>query len=579
MPLLFCYYTIRSDIIVLYRDVIIMKSFADWYKSSASHPPLFDGGFGSLLIARGLPPDTPSALWNLERPGEIEAIHRAYLSAGADVVTSNTFTANPWFMGNAAGEAARVGVAIARKAVKAAGHGIVALDIGPTGRMMEPYGDLSFDEAVEGYERVIRAALREKPDVVLLETFTDAYEVKAAVAAARCAKLPVLVSCSFGESGRLLSGETPAALVPLLESMGVAAVGVNCGAGPSGMLGVVEQMAKLASVPVFANPNAGLPELVDGTEIFRLAPDEFASRSVELFRAGARMLGGCCGTTPDHIAALRTALDGMTSGPLTERRGCSVTGGPAVRTFGKQPLWIADRILHGKDGDRLSAIARRDWELMIDECQDVADRGADMINVDLSGTDANEAELFAEFIPQLQMSVKLPLAIDTRDPAALEAALRAYHGKPLINACDCTQACMDAVFPLAVKYGGAVIIKLRDEEGIPKTPELRVKLAHAVAAKARAVGLAKRNVIFDPIVMPVRTHMNALYSAIQSTKLIHDKLGYRVVLGVSNYSRGKTDRPRRDVLLISHAMDAKADAMMVNIRSDIIATAVRTADD
>jgi 5-methyltetrahydrofolate--homocysteine methyltransferase len=594
-----------------YKDVNIMKrSFSLWYRSLGGRAALFDGGFGTQLQARGLPAGKPPALWNLERPDVVEEVHRAYIRAGCDIVTANTFSANPWALGDAAlaEETMRAGVRIAKRAVAAEGRGIVALDVGPSGHMIDPYGDLLFDDAAAGYERVIRAGARENPDVILLETFTDAYEAKAAVVAAQCARLPILVSCSFGDSGRLLSGENPAALVPMLEGMGVSAIGANCGAGPEGMREVVEQLARAASVPIFANPNAGLPERDGDQFVYRLSAETFAAQSVELLRAGARMLGGCCGTAPEHISALREALHGITVPPVVERRTCTVTSGAHAYTIGKKPMWIADRILPVRDEKLFNALANRDFDLLIDAAQEIEEQGAHAINVDVSGvvavcagrgsglseeghdaplqTDSepvpvpvSEAELFSQFIPALQSVVKLPLSIDTADPVALEAALRAYRGKPIINAMDGTQASMDAVLPLVKRYGGVIIAKLRDEEGVPKTPELRANLAQKIASAAHAAGISKRGLWIDPLVQPVRTHMNALYSAITSTKLIHDRVGTRVVLGVSNFSLGKTDRPRREAMFLSHALDVRADVLLVNMRSKTIAMTARSADD
>ncbi|MDR2658259.1 MAG: homocysteine S-methyltransferase family protein [Oscillospiraceae bacterium] len=398
-------------------------------------PVYFDGGFGTQLQRRGLPQGTPPPIWNIQNPTVVKAVHLAYLDAGADIVTSNTFIANRWFTGDQAAATSAAGVAIARESARKAGHGVVALDIGPSGRMLEPFGDLPLEDAIAGFAETIAAGVAEGPDFILLETFTDAYEAKAAVLAAKaCTDLPVLVSFSFSDGVRLMTGLEARGVAAMFESLGVSAVGANCGMGPDGMAPVIRELARSTRLPVFANPNNGRPKMENGQAVYNLTPDGYAALAASLFDEGAWMVGGCCGTGPEHIRALRSLSQDKRLTPRPASIPAVITSG--ARTCGIDSISNISDALNASSNPRFRALISA-WDGGVDSAEEIAeeavelafdalDDGADALRVSLDGTAS--PDFYRILTPKIQTAVHIPLIFEDADRAALTMARRVYNG-------------------------------------------------------------------------------------------------------------------------------------------------------
>ncbi|MDR1600447.1 MAG: homocysteine S-methyltransferase family protein [Oscillospiraceae bacterium] len=410
------------------------KTLSSIVPGIGQRPVYFDGGFGTQLQLRGLPRGAPPVMWNILNPAEVKAVHLAYLDAGADMVTTNTFTANRWFLGGQAAEITAAGARAAREAARDAGRGVVALDIGPSGRMLEPFGDLPFEDAVSGFTEAISAGAAEGPDCVILETFTDAYEAKAAVLAAKaCTDLPVLVSFSFGGNGRLLTGLDARGVAAMFEGLGVDAIGANCGMGPDGMAAVIRALARSTRLPVFANPNAGLPDMADGQAVYHLSPEGYAPLASALFDNGAWMVGGCCGTGPEHIRALSALSRNKQPQPRPGDVPAVVTSNS--RTYNVDDITSISDALNASESpgfrEILSGLANGDSpdaaaDAAIDLALDAIDEGADALRVSLNRL--TSASFYRTLIPRLQSAAQAPMVFADADESALGLAFRAYNG-------------------------------------------------------------------------------------------------------------------------------------------------------
>ena len=514
------------------------------------HILYLDGGMGTLLQAKGLQPGQLPETWNLSHPEVITAIHRAYYDAGSHVVNTNTFGANGLKFSPEELEAiVAAAIANARKAASESTgtqEKWVALDIGPTGKMLKPYGDLDFEDAVAVFAEVVRLGVKYGADLVFIETMNDSYETKAALLAAKenC-DLPVFVSNAYGGDGKLMTGADPAAMVALLEGMGADAIGVNCSLGPKALAGVVEEYLKYASVPVLLKPNAGLPRAVDGETRFDVLPEEFAEDVTELIRRGVRIAGGCCGTTPEHIAALVNASKTLSPLPVTPKDFTCVSSYTHSIFFREKPVLIGERINPTGKKRFKEALKAKDMDYILSEGIRQEEAGAHILDVNVGLPEINETELLCSAVCELQAVLDLPLQIDTTDPAAMEAALRRYNGKAMINSVSGKQEIMDAVFPLAKKYGGVVVALTLDDSGIPATARQRLEIAKRILAEAEKWGIGKKDIVFDPLALTVSADPKAAVETLEAVRLIRETLGCHTILGVSNISFGL---PQRDIL-------------------------------
>lgn len=524
---------------------------------------LLDGATATELQRRGLLLDKRTELYSLSDPDILTDVHKSYFDAGSNVVCTNTFGAN----GSVYGEAeldrivrASLDCALrARELSAGAQPKFIALDLGPTGRMLQPYGDMTFEEAVEAFAKTVRLGAEYGADLIFIETFTDGYEAKAALLAAKenC-DLPTLVCCAYGENGRLLTGGTPESVIPMLEGMGADGVGVNCSSGPEQLTPTVLRYLEYASVPVIFKPNAGLPE----NGVYRIGPEEFALSSAELIRRGVRVTGGCCGTTPEHIKAVSAVIDRPV--PLTDKGYAAVTSGSVSVRFGERTVIIGERINPtGKKRFR-QALAENDIGYVVSEGINQEKAGAEVLDVNVGIPQIDEAELLSHVVPELQRVTDLPLQIDTSSPSAMEAALRIYNGAPLINSVNGRRDSMDAIFPLVKKYGGVLAALTLDEDGIPETADGRVRIAKKILSRAEEYGIPKKRIIFDTLTMAVSADPAAPSVTLEAMRRIRSELGCRTMLGVSNVSFGLPQRQVINSAFFILAMNEGLDAAIIN---------------
>ena len=527
-----------------------------------------DGGFGTMIQAAGLPVGKDPCDWNIENPAAVTAVHRAYVEAGSEIVLSNTFGANRLKYHGAHDLARLIPAAIAN--ARASGAAKVALDLGPTGKLLKPAGDLDFDAAYGAFAEAIR--LGREADLIFIETMGDVYEVKAAVLAAKeTCDLPIYVTVALGENGQLLTGGSVECVAALLESLDVAAYGFNCGLGPDRMLPFVERLAQVSTKPIIVKPNAGMPKLVDGKTVFPEMPDEFATHVAALVRAGASVVGGCCGTTPAHIRAVAATPipppPHLTSHPphLTSHPSSLISSGTGVVTLRPhQGLVIGERI--NPTGKRLlkEAYARGDVAYVLREAVKQVDAGAEVLDVNCGVPGLDEAALIEATMQAVQSVATCPIQIDTADPQALERALRHVNGKPLVNSVNGKRASMDAVFPLVRKYGGTLVGLCLDEGGIPATSEGRVAIARKILAEGERYGFAKGDFVFDALTLAVSADPNAALVTLETVKRLTDELGVNTVLGVSNVSFGLPNRPILNNTMFALAKRAGLSAAIAN---------------
>ncbi|MBR3584333.1 MAG: homocysteine S-methyltransferase family protein [Kiritimatiellae bacterium] len=545
-----------------------------------------DGGFGSLLIERGFPGGIPEE-WNLSHPGAVESIHLDYYRAGSDYVHANTFGSNRVKLAaegpGAAALAVRctaAGVAAARRARHAAGGGdrFVALDVGPTGKLLAPLGDLAFEDAVAAFAEQIRAGADAGADFVSIETMGDIYELKAAVLAAKenCS-LPVFATVAFGTNGKLLTGADPAAVVALLEGLGVDALGLNCGLGPDMAAPLAAEFVRLSSLPVIVKPNAGLPRVEAGRTVYDVGPDDFAALMTEIARAGARVLGGCCGTTPAHLAALRRACGGIAPLPVTRKSRTWVSCAThAVELCDATPAIVGERINPtGKKRFQL-ALREGDFPYILRQGLEQRDAGAHVLDVNVGVPGLDETALLPRTVRELQAVVDLPLQLDTSDPAAMEAALRACAGKPMVNSVSGKAASLAAVLPLVRKYGGVAVGLCLDDSGIPDTAEGRLAVARRIVLAAEDAGIDRRDIVIDPLCLSVSAEPRAADVTLRAIELVRKELGVGCILGVSNVSFGLPRRETVNAAFLLLALRAGLTAAIVNPCNAPVLDAYRT---
>ena len=544
-------------------------TFTDYLKH---HIVLLDGGMGTLLQARGLAPGEYPERWNLSHPDVVTAIHKAYFDAGSNVVCANTFGANPLKFAPDELEAivaAAIANAGAARAASAAGEKFVALDIGPTGRLLRPLGPLDFEDAVAAFAGTVRLGAKYGADLVFIETMNDSYETKAALLAARenC-DLPVVVSNAYGADGKLMTGATPPAMVALLEGMGVTALGANCSLGPAELRGVMDELLACASVPVLFKPNAGLPQAVDGRTVYNVTPADFAAEVADAVRRGVRAAGGCCGTTPDYIRALAAAVEGAVPVPI-EPKHLSVASSytHAVR-LGDDPVLIGERINPTGKKRVKEALREGNLDFILSEGVTQAEKGAQILDVNAGLPDIDECAVLPHVVCELQAVTDLPLQIDTANPLAMEAALRRYNGKAVINSVNGKRESMEAVFPLVKKYGGIVVALTLDEDGIPATAEGRFAIAKKILAEAERYGIDKKDLLFDTLAMTVSADDHAALTTLAALRRIREELGCHTSLGVSNVSFGLPARDTVNSVFFALALENGLSAAIMNPYSD-----------
>ena len=524
----------------------------------------FDGGMGSLLQERGLKQGELPETWNLKKPEELIRIHREYLEAGADIVLANTFGANRFKYDNL-DEIIAAGIANAKTAVRESGKkAYVALDMGPTGKLLKPMGTLDFEEAVSVYAEVVRAGEKAGADLILIETMSDTYELKAAVLAAKeNSSLPVMATVVFDEGHKLLTGASPENVVALLEGLRVDALGINCGLGPKQMKPIFERLARFASVPLIIMPNAGLPRVENGRTVYDVDPAEFAEDMAEIIAMGAWFAGGCCGTTPAHIRALTEKCRDFVPKALTKKDDTIVTSYSKAVFLGGKPAIIGERINPTGKSKFKQALRDNNMEYILEEGVKQTDAGADILDVNVGLPEIDEVAMMKQTVYELQGILPLPLQIDTTNAEAMEAAMRIYNGKPMINSVNGKEEVMKEIFPLVRKYGGVVVGLTLDEAGIPTTAEGRLAIAEKIYRTAESYGIERKNIVIDALTMTMSTDDTSAGTTLEVVKKIKEQ-GGRTVLGVSNISFGLPHREILNAAFFSMAMSAGLSAGIIN---------------
>lgn len=531
----------------------------------------FDGGTGTVLQKKGLKAGELPEEWNLTHREEIIDLHLSYINAGSHIINTNTFGANILkFEKNHLEEIIKSAVENALEAKRRSGRGDVwiALDIGPSGKLLKPYGTLDFEDAVSVFAETVKIGADKGVDLINIETMTDSYETKAAVLAAKenC-DLPIFATNVYDAKGKLLTGADAKAMVALLEGLGVAALGLNCSLGPEEMKNIADEICIYASVPVIVKPNAGLPKTENGETVYDVLPEDFASEMAEIAKNGAVILGGCCGTNPDYIKALVEKTKNIKPTEITEKNITLVSSYTHAVEIGKKSVIIGERI--NPTGKKLfkEALRNHDIDYILNEGFSQQDKKCHILDVNVGLPEIDEKALLTEVVEDLQAVIDLPLQIDTSDIEAMESAMRRYNGNPMINSVNGKQESMDKIFPLVKKYGGVLVGLTLDENGIPETAQGRIAIAEKIYREASKYGIAKKDIIIDPLTLTVSTGSDNAKITLDAVKGIKE-LGGNTVLGVSNISFGLPERQNINSVFYTLALNAGLDAAIINPKSD-----------
>ena len=542
----------------------------------------FDGAMGTMLQQAGLRPGEVPELWNLTRPEEIIAVHQGYLEAGCDILKTNTFGANALKLGNcghSVSEIVSAAVGCARTAIQRTGGKprYVALSIGPTGKLLRPLGDLTFEEAYALFSEMAKAGEAAGADAVLLETMSDTYEIKAAALAVKeNTDLPLFVTVMLDQRGKLLTGGDIPAVTAMLEGLGADAIGMNCGLGPEQVGALLPRLLERCSIPVIVNPNAGMPKVIDGKTCYEVGPADFAQSMKKLAEQGAWILGGCCGTTPQHIAALTAACGNIAPRPLEKKELTVISSYGRAVTLTGDPVLIGERINPTGKPRFKQALREGDIDYILQAAVTQQEQGAAVLDVNVGLPGIDEGAAMERAVRELQGVTDLPLVIDSSSPEVIERALRIYNGKALINSVSGKEESMEAVFPLAKRYGGTIVALTLDEQGIPETADGRMAIARRIVERAQRHGIEKKELVFDALTMPVSASPDAARVTAETVRRLKEELGVRTVLGVSNVSFGLPQRGSVNGAFLTIAMEAGLDAAIVNPASPELMQAWRS---
>lgn len=528
-----------------------------------------DGGMGTLLQKSGLQPGELPEHWNISHPEVIREIHKNYYDSGSNVVNTNTFGANTLkFSIDELDEIICHAVKNADEARKASSgkqEKFIALDVGPTGKLLKPLGDLDFEDAVKIFAETIRLGVKYGVDLITIETMNDSYETKAAVLAAKeNSDLPIIVTNAYGENGRLMTGANPAVMTAMLEGMGVDAIGANCSLGPKQLMDVMDELLKYCSVPVAFKPNAGLPKSDGKVTYYDVDADEFAQDIKLSVENGVRIVGGCCGTTPEYIKKVCELTRGMKPKEIEKKTYSVCTSYNKAVFFGEKPILIGERINPTGKKRFKQALLENDIGYILQEAVNQQAKGVHVLDVNVGLPGIDEAQMLTTSVCELQCVTDLPLQIDSSDPVAMESALRRYNGKAMINSVNGKEENMNAIFPLVKKYGGFVVALTLDEKGIPSTVEGRMKIARKILLTAALYGINKKDIIFDPLAMTVSADKMSAVTTLETVKKITEQLGCNTSLGVSNVSFGLPSRELVNAAFFTTAMENGLSAAIMN---------------
>lgn len=532
-----------------------------------------DGGIGTLLQKSGLQPGELPERWNISHPEVIKEIHKSYYDSGSNIVNTNTFGANSLkFDADELSEIIYHAVKNADEARKASSgkqEKFIALDVGPTGKLLKPLGDLDFEDAVKAFAEVISLGVKYGVDLITIETMNDSYETKAAVLAAKeNSDLPIIVTNAYGENGRLMTGADPAVMAAMLEGMGVDAIGANCSLGPKQLMGVMDELLKYCSVPVAFKPNAGLPKSDGKVTYYDVDAEEFAQDIKLAVANGVRIVGGCCGTTPEYIKKVCELTRDMRPKEIEKKTYSVCTSYNKAVFFGEKPILIGERINPTGKKRFKQALLENDIGYILQEAVNQQAKGVHVLDVNVGLPGIDEAQMLTNSVCELQCVTDLPLQIDSSDPVAMESALRRYNGKAMINSVNGKEENLNAIFPLVKKYGGFVVALTLDEKGIPSTVDGRMKIARKILLTAALYGINKKDIIFDPLAMTVSADKMSAVTTLETVKKITEQLGCNTSLGVSNVSFGLPSRDLVNAAFFTTAMENGLSAAIMNPYSE-----------
>ena len=532
-----------------------------------------DGGMGTLLQKSGLQPGELPERWNISHPEVIKEIHKSYYDSGSNIVNTNTFGANSLKFGT--DELSEIiyhavkNADEARKASSGKQEKFIALDVGPTGKLLKPLGDLDFEDAVKAFAEVISLGVKYGVDLITIETMNDSYETKAAVLAAKeNSDLPIIVTNAYGENGRLMTGADPAVMAAMLEGMGVDTIGANCSLGPKQLMGVMDELLKYCSVPVAFKPNAGLPKSDGKVTYYDVDAEEFAQDIKLAVANGVRIVGGCCGTTPEYIKKVCELTRDMRPKEIEKKTYSVCTSYNKAVFFGEKPILIGERINPTGKKRFKQALLENDIGYILQEAVNQQAKGVHVLDVNVGLPGIDEAQMLTNSVCELQCVTDLPLQIDSSDPVAMESALRRYNGKAMINSVNGKEENLNAIFPLVKKYGGFVVALTLDEKGIPSTVDGRMKIARKILLTAALYGINKKDIIFDPLAMTVSADKTSAITTLETVKKITEQLGCNTSLGVSNVSFGLPSRDLVNAAFFTTAMENGLSAAIMNPYSE-----------
>ena len=542
---------------------------------ASNTPVLLDGGMGTMLQARGLAAGQHPELAALEHPDWLEDIHRAYVEAGSQIISANTFGANRLKlanMGKTVAEVVPASIAVARKA--AGDRALVALDIGPVGQLLEPTGILPFEQAVDIFKETVICGVEAGVDLIFIETMADLQEARAALIAAKeVCDLPVMVSMTFEERGRTFLGCPPAAAALTLEGLGAAAIGVNCSLGPKQLLPIIEELGRWTNLPLILKPNAGLPDPAGGG--YDITPAQFAETLAPATQLGVKLLGGCCGTTPEYIALLNAALDGRTVRANTTPIPAAVCSSTRAVPIDRVRV-IGERI--NPTGKKLmkEALLRQDVDFMVRQALEQTEAGADILDINVGLPGVDEVDMMCRTVKAVQAVTDAPLQIDSTDPAVVEQALRLTCGKAIVNSVNGDEESLFSLLPIVKKYGAAVVGLTLDKSGIPQTAQQRLDIARRIVAAAESYGIPRRDIIIDCLTLTASAQQECAAETLKALHLVKQELGVKTALGVSNISFGLPLRPQVNQNFLTMAMVYGLDLPIINPNAAAMMAAVRS---
>lgn len=529
----------RSDIVNLFSD----RQFV-----------FLDGAMGTMLQQNGLESGQKPEIFAFENPEAVEKVHRMYIESGSDIIYANTFGANRFKMagaGKSVEEIITKNIEIAKKA--AGDKAKVALDIGPLGEMLEPNGSLSFEEAYEAFSEMVVAGEKAGCEIIVIETMTDLYEAKAAALAAKeNSRLPVIVTMSFEKNGRTFSGSSAASAAITLSALAVDAVGINCSLGPDEIFPIAEEMSRFTNLPLVIKANAGLPDPESG--LYNVSAEAFAKSMTKFATIGAMFVGGCCGTTPEYIKCLKksfTGLERRKTNAIKERVVCSGSQAvviDSVKVIGERINPTGKKVLR-------EALKNNDMAYILSTAVSETEAGSDILDVNVGAPGVDEVAMMAKCVKAIQSVTSLPLQIDSTMPKAIEAGLRVYNGKAIVNSVNGEDSVLDAILPIVKKYGAAVVALTLDENGIPSTWQGRVAIAEKILKKAIDYGIKKEDVFVDTLTLTISTEQEGMYETLKALKYVNEEMGLKTVLGVSNISFGLPQRQKVNCAFLTLALE------------------------